>query len=178
MIEKKLPRFISKKEKIKYLNKSSILAFIIASTPFLFYIIDIFPEGPIWENPIFTFKSPYFDSVKISAWIYMSKVIPLILLVIWFVTCKHWWYIVLTIPIAMYSIQLVTLILKKTSYFDEIEIYLLAPYIVLILILLYPIRVKIFDKINGIDLSELNPKIHSKKRTTTRNLKNDITKSS
>ena len=40
-------------------------------------------------------------------------------------------------------------------YKDSIEIYYLAPLVLIALIFLYTIRMKIFDRIHNIDLSEL-----------------------
>ncbi|MDY8135709.1 hypothetical protein [Aquimarina sp. 2201CG5-10] len=98
-------------------------------------------------------------------WMIMSKLIPLILLLIWFFTCRHWWYLVILIPIAMFAFQLVSLINDDVKYFDEIEIYFVAPIIIVILGVLYTLRIRIFDRIHNIDLSEINKLLKNKKKS-------------
>ncbi|WP_299216816.1 hypothetical protein [uncultured Aquimarina sp.] len=144
------------KQKLKYLKISSLIVFLIATVPFLFYINDIFPDGAIWENSFFTYQSKYYESVNVFVWVVLGKFIPLTLFIIWFFTCKHWWYPVILIPIALYSFQLISLILEDSQIVDENEIFYLIPLTVIILSVVYTIRTKIFDKIHGIDLSELN----------------------
>ncbi|AXT49862.1 hypothetical protein D1818_03125 [Aquimarina sp. BL5] len=138
---------------------------MIATVPFLFYINDIFPDGAIWENSFFTYQSKYYESVNVFVWVLLGKFIPLTLFIIWFFTCKHWWYPVILIPITLYSFQLISLILEDSQIIDENEIFYLIPVPVIILSVVYTIRTKIFDKIHGIDLSELNTFNKSNKKS-------------
>ncbi|MFC5045735.1 hypothetical protein ACFSTE_19465 [Aquimarina hainanensis] len=146
----------SKKAKSKYLDTSSTIAIIIAFIPFLFYISDIFPEGKIWETSFFTYQSKYYESVHVFIWVLMGKFIPLILLTLWYFTCKHWWHKVILIPIILYSFQIISIITDDLELNKTDEIYYLLPCLVFILCVTYTIRVKIFDKIHNIDLTELN----------------------
>ncbi|WP_299252323.1 hypothetical protein [uncultured Aquimarina sp.] len=153
------------KPKLKYLKISSLIVFLIATVPFLFYINDIFPDGAIWENSFFTYQSKYYESVNVFVWVLLGKFIPLTLFIIWFFTCKHWWYPVILIPITLYSFQLFSLILEDSQIIDENEIFYLIPVTIIILSVVYTIRTKIFDKIHGIDLSELNTFNKSNKKS-------------
>src|SRR5690606_2435185 len=85
-----------------YLLLGSIIALSIAFSPYLFYLYEIFPDGPVWENSFFTYESKTYRSVLAAAWTYLGKITPLFLLLIWFLTCKHWWYHAILIPISMY----------------------------------------------------------------------------
>ena len=86
----------------------------------------------------------------------MGKIVPLILFLIWFFTCKHWWYHAILVPICMYVIQIYLPFQEDTMRTQDItEIYLLAPIILLAFVFIYVIRTKIFDKIHNIDLAEL-----------------------
>ena len=103
MLSKNKP---STKQPSGFLLTGSIIAILIAFSPYIFYLYEIFPDGPVWENSFFTYKSLYYENVLTAAWTYLGKITPLLLLLIWFFTCKHWWYHVILVPIAMYSFQI------------------------------------------------------------------------
>ena len=145
----------------KYLLTGSIIAISIAFSPYIFYLYEIFPDGPVWENSFFTYESKTYESVMAAAWTYLGKVTPLFLLLIWFFTCKHWWYHAILVPISMYAFQIVgtfydDVYLDSEFLLDTNGLIYLAPFFLLILIILYTVRTQIFDRIYGIDLSELN----------------------
>ena len=89
----------------------------------------------------------------------MAKFVPLLLLILWFFTCKHWWYHVLLIPIAMFVFQIAGLI-QQERYLDEIEIYWLIPIMMVVTPFVYFIRIKLFDKhVLGIDLEAIDAEL-------------------
>jgi hypothetical protein len=144
-----------------FLLLGSVIAFLIAFSPYLFYLYEIFPDGPVWENSFFTYESKYYLNVLTAAWTYLGKITPLMLLFIWFFTCKHWWYHVILIPIAMYTFQLAVAfyqdVYMDASRFMDIDgLIYLAPFFMIILVIVYLVRIQIFDRVYGIDLSELN----------------------
>lgn len=151
---------LSTKDSSKYLLLGSSIAVFIAFSPYLFYLYEIFPNGPIWENSFFRYESKYYEDVLTAAWTYLGKITPLFLLLIWFFTCKHWWYHVILVPIIMYAYQLVVVFyqdvyLESAFFMDTDGLIYLAPFFILILSIVYLVRVKIFDRIYGIDLSEI-----------------------
>src|SRR5690606_15043984 len=113
---------------------------------------EIFPNGKVWENSFFTYESKYYESVLTAAWTYLGKLTPLLLLLIWFFTCKHWWYHAILIPIIMYAFQLFTAFLQD-AYLQEIifldidGLLYLAPFFIFVLIIVYLVRTQIFDRI-------------------------------
>lgn len=145
-----------------FLLTGSLIAFFIAFSPYIFYMYEIFPDGPVWENSFFIYESKYYLNVTTAMWTYFGKIMPLLLLLIWFFTCKHWWYHSILIPISMYSYQLVTafyqdLYLEMVSFnIDSNQLVYLAPFFIGVLFILYLVRIQIFDRVYGIDLSELN----------------------
>jgi len=147
-------------QRSKFLLLGSLIAILIAISPYLFYLYEIFPSGRVWENSFFTYESKYFENVMTAAWTYTGKVTPLFLLLIWFFTCKHWWYHVILIPIAMYTYQLVVIFYQdvylKVDLMDINGLIYLAPFFIIILSIVYLIRIKIFDRVYGLDLSELD----------------------
>ncbi|WP_300436137.1 hypothetical protein [Christiangramia sp.] len=144
----------------KYLLTGSLIAISIAFSPYLFYLYEIFPSGPVWENSFFSYESKYYENVLTAAWTYLGKLTPLFLLLIWFLTCKHWWYHVILVPIAMYSFQLVSAFYEDVylgiNLMDTGQLIYLAPFFIIILSIVYLIRIKVFDRIYGYDLSELD----------------------
>ena len=151
---------LSTKQKSGFLLLGSLIAISIAFSPYIFYLYEIFPDGPVWENSFFTYESKYFQSVNVAVWTYMGKLTPLFLLLIWFFTCKHWWYHVILVPITMYAYQFLVAFyddfyLDSSKYMDTNQLLYLAPFFIIILSIVYLIRIKIFDRIYGIDLSEI-----------------------
>ncbi|HBO31020.1 MAG: hypothetical protein CMF34_09170 [Leeuwenhoekiella sp.] len=55
----------------------------------------------------------------------------------------------------MYFFQIVSAFNDDLAFTDSVDIYYMAPIIFLALIFIYTIRMKIFDRIHNIDLSEL-----------------------
>jgi hypothetical protein len=150
-----------KKVSSESLLTGSILAAFIVATPYFFYLYEGFPNVIVWKTSIFGYKfvydSVYYQSVNVVAWILFGKVIPLFLLLIWFFTCKHWWYHAILVPICMYVVQIFLTLKDDGQIIDSTSgILFLAPIILIMFIFLYQIRMKIFDKIHNIDFSELN----------------------
>ncbi|WP_289021797.1 hypothetical protein [uncultured Salegentibacter sp.] len=109
---------------------------------------------------MFTYESKYYEDVMTAAWTFLGKLTPLFLLLIWFFTCKHWWYHSILIPVAMYTYQLVIAFYQdayaNTYTIDTNQLIYLAPFFIVILSIVYLIRIKIFDRVYGIDLSEID----------------------
>lgn len=147
----------------------SIIAIFIAITPYIFYTYKSFPSGNTLDLYFFVYESKYQESITTVMWLFMAKFIPLILLVFWFFTCKHWWYHVILIPIAMFAFQIASLIYED-RFLDEVEIYWLLPIMMIIIPFVYLIRVKLFDKhVLGIDLEAMEKELNNyreKEKTT------------
>src|SRR5690606_14594748 len=111
-MKEKLTKKISGYQKTdkKSLVIGSIVATFIAATPYLFYLYESVPNTKVWNTFLFSYESRGYESVFVLAWTLTGKLIPLILLCIWFFTCKHWWYHVLLIPISMYTYQTISVI--------------------------------------------------------------------
>ena len=149
----------SSRKKSKSIFIGSIVAILIAITPYLFYTYRYFPSGKTLDLYFFVYESNWNENISTTMWFFMVKFIPLLLLILWFFTCKHWWYHVILIPIAMFSFQIVSLI-NDDKYLDETEIYWLIPIMMLITPFVYFIRVKLFDKhVLGIDLEAMDAEL-------------------
>ena len=131
----------------------SIIATLIATTPYLFYLYESVPDTKSWNTFLFNYESTFYGSVYIVAWTVTGKLIPLFLLMIWFFTCRHWWYHVLLVPIAMFSFQIFTILNDDLKYVDSDQIFYLIPIMAVIIPSIYLIRARIFDQVNTIDKS-------------------------
>ena len=132
----------------KGLVVGSIVATLIAITPYLFYLYESVPDVKSWDTFFGTYQSNYYKSVFVLAWTLTGKIIPLFLLFIWFFTCRHWWYHVLLVPIAMYSYQIFITLGSDLNYLDSNQLIYLIPIMAVIIPSIYLIRARIFNKIN------------------------------
>ncbi|SHI75139.1 hypothetical protein SAMN04488096_104103 [Mesonia phycicola] len=96
-------------------------------------------------------------------WTLLTKFVPLYLLTVWFLTCKHWWYHVILIPIGMYLFQLISALNDDIIFFDEVEIWYLIPVMSVIVPLVYLIRAKIFASMHNPSLEEIEYELQNKK---------------
>ena len=144
----------------KALYIGSIIVLLIALTPLMFYSYESFPNTKIWETFLFSINTE-FPSWYAFAWYFTGKFIPLFLLLIWFFTCKHWWYWIILVPIAMYAFQLWGVI-NQSNNLDELELYYILPLMMVIIPSVYVIRAKLFDKVRGDDLKSFEEELGQK----------------
>ena len=138
---------LSTNQQSGFLLTGSIIAILIAFSPYIFYLYEIFPNGPVWENSFFTYKSLYYENVLTAAWTYLGKITPLFLLLIWFFTCKHWWYHVILVPIGNVFFSIVIAFYEDAfmdirSYGYATNLSILLPFLFLFFLLVYLIRIK------------------------------------
>lgn len=131
----------------------SIVATILAISPYIFYSYEVIPNTKIWDNFLFTYNSNYYESALTAWWTIMGKAFPLFLLFIWFFTCRHWWHHVLLIPITMYMFQLGNVLNDDLTYVDNYQFKYLIPVMAIIIPSIYLVRARIFNKLNTVDKS-------------------------
>lgn len=144
----------------KSLFVGGVIVLLIALTPILFYLYESFPETQIWETSWFTMETSFPDWYSF-AWYFTGKAIPLLLLLIWFFTCKHWWHWIILVPIAMYSFQLWG-VLNESNNLDSLEIYYVLPLMIVLVPSVYLIRAKLFAQIRGTDLKSFEEELGAK----------------
>ena len=137
----------------KGLLLGSLVATIIAATPFIFNLYQSVPNVKVWDTFLFTYDSTYYESANVVAWTLMGKLIPLILLFIWFFTNRHWWYHVLMVPIAMYVYQIIETLNGDIRFAEENQLLYLLPVMAIIIPSIYLIKAKMFNKLNDADKS-------------------------
>lgn len=152
-------------------NKSfiigSIIATFIAITPYIFYYYESVPDVKIWNTFLFNYDSKYYLSAQVGIWTIIGKFVPLYLLIIWFFTCRHWWYHALLIPIIMYFFQFATVINEDLKYVDTNQFLYLVIMMALVIPSIYLVRARIFNKINTVNksLQDLEDELTIKPKT-------------
>jgi len=163
----------SRKSFSKAIYIGSLTAILIAATPFLFYSYNYIPESKSWDAIFFTYHSGYYESARMAFWMILSKFIPLLLLFVWFFTCRHWWYHTILVPIAMYLYQFIAVLNDDNVFFDNFDLLYLLPIMAIIIPSIYLIRAKMFNKINdaGKSMKELEEEFMVKPKGVIGHLK-------
>jgi hypothetical protein len=146
---------------------SSIIILLILITPYLLYVHQSIPREVESLDTFFgTINAGYYPNAQTYIYILFSKFVPILLLLIWFISCKHWWVHVILIPICVYLFQLISVINDSVGYVDEVEFIYTIPITVFIVALLYFVRSKLSIYIQAVDLKKEmddNMKIPKKK---------------
>ena len=168
----------SSQEDSRKLSRSAIvgtiIATVIASTPLLYSLHESIPADlKVWDTFLFTYKSGAWEDAQYAMWVYTGKIIPLVLLLIWFFTCRHWWYHALLVPIIMYAFQIVRTYNGEVNRIDEGQFVVLLPILVFVIPSIYLIRAKMFNKINDADktLEELEEEFMIKPKSVMGKIK-------
>jgi len=126
----------------------SIIAIMIAITPYFFTLYESVPATTVWNTFLFTYDSKVWEDANLVMWIFSNKAIPLFLLLIWFFTNKHWWFHALIVPIIMYIYQIFDLFNEDQKVVDELQLIYMLPVMAIIIPSIYLIRARIFNRIN------------------------------
>ena len=131
----------------------SIIATFIAITPYLFSLHESVPKQKIWNTFLFTYDSASWEDANYAMWVITGKLIPLLLLLVWFFTCRHWWHHTIMVPISMYIYQIYIVLDGDSAHTDEFQLMYLIPIMAFAIPAIYLIRARIFNKINNVDKS-------------------------
>ncbi|WP_273566716.1 hypothetical protein [Maribacter halichondriae] len=156
----------------KKLIIEGLLAFLIAMTPLLFYSYKYVPltADTEWSFLGITFTENGYKDVSTAFYYYVGKLIPLILLIVWFITCKRWWYHAILIPIAMYAFQFYSVFSEDVEKIDENEIQYLLIVCMVIIPIIYIIRIKLVDRyVHGIDIEAMEAELKSLRKKQENN---------
>jgi hypothetical protein len=140
----------------------SVVAFLIVISPFIFKLHEYLPNDPeatvsfLW----FEIDNNGFRDVETYIWFLLTKLVPFYLLLIWFLTCKHWWYHTILIPLLMYAFQLFELYFSEDEFIDTDNLLWLLPVCIVVIPFVYFIRLKLYDKhVHGIDLDAMDAEL-------------------
>ena len=138
-----------------------VIALLVAISPIIFYYYKYIPSGvESWSILSLKFGMNGFPDVSVAFYYYCTKLVPLLLLVIWFITAKNWWYHAILIPIAMYSFQFIAVLNYQSGIVDENEVLYVVAVTMIVVPLVYFIRIKLVDKhVHGIDLEAMDTEL-------------------
>lgn len=149
--------------KRRFFIESLIVLFIILS-PFIFKLHEYVSEeeGATFNILGIIIDDNGFQNLRIYVWFLLGKLVPLSLLVIWFFTCKHWWYHIILIPILMYAFQIFEEVYSDDKFIDTENILWLLPVCIILIPFVYLIRIKLYDKyVHGIDLEAMDAELEA-----------------
>lgn len=133
----------------------SIIIIIIISIPYLLYLHTfIDPDAETISTWFGSFKGGKFNYAQAYIYILFSKLVPLLLLIMWFLTNKHWWVHALIIPISVYLFQIISVVNDSEEVVDTIEFIYTVPIAVVVLLILYFLRSKMATYIQAVDLKK------------------------
>lgn len=156
---------ISRKAKRKIFI-DSIGVFLIIISPFVFKLHQYLPSNPQATVSVlgFVFDSNGFADLNTYAWFLLSKIVPFYLFIIWFFTCKHWWYHIILIPATMYAFQVFEVLYSDDNIVDTRNMIWLLPVCMVVIPTVYFIRIKLYDRhVHGIDLEAMEAELQSLK---------------
>ncbi len=165
---KKVPE--NRKKAKKRIIIESFLVILIVLSPFFFKLHEYFssdPEATINILGLVIDRNGFAD-LSVYAWFMLGKIVPLYLFVIWFLTCKHWWYHAILIPVMMYAFQIFEVISTIDLYVDTENLLWLLPVCMVVVPFVYFIRIKLYDKyVHGIDLEAMEAELEVLKEKQT-----------
>jgi hypothetical protein len=134
---------------------SSIVIVLIAITPYLLYVYKTFPSDNNQYKTIFgVINAGLYGNVQTYIYYLLSKFVPLMLLLTWFATNKHWWVHVLIIPISVYLFQFISVLNDTNDFMDEVEFIYTIPFLLVVMFILYAIRYKLSIYVKAVDLKK------------------------
>jgi hypothetical protein len=158
---------VKRKKAKKKIFLESLLVFFIAISPFLYKVYDYLPYIENGDASLFglTLGNNGFQDTQTYLWYLTSKIVPLYLMIFWFLTSRDWWYHIILIPIAMYAFQLFEVFFSSDPYVDTDSIWWLIPICLITIPFVYFIRIKLYDKhVHGIDLEAIDAELQELKK--------------
>ncbi|WP_299767052.1 hypothetical protein [uncultured Dokdonia sp.] len=139
----------------KRLIIGGVIAFLLAITPFLFYLYKYAPtDSKIWQTTLFNINSGEFTHAQGFVHALFTKITFVIITSLWFITSKDWWRWAILIPLIMFLFQLLGVINYQVSYIDEFDFWYSIPIIIPIIIFLIWISRELNKIIGDLDLKD------------------------
>ena len=149
----------------------SSIAFFIVLSPFIFKAHVYFPQTSTFRIDFLgiEIKDNGFEDVNTYVWFLVGKIVPLYLLILWFLSSRDWWYHIILIPIAMYAFQLFEVLFVNDEAVDTANLLWLLPICMVVIPFVYFIRIKLYDKyVHGIDLEAMEAELEELKEKNSK----------
>lgn len=102
----------------------------------------------------FTIKAGAHQSLNYYAYYTFTKLVFLMLFILWFFTCRYWWKHAILVPICMLIFQILGLINTSIDYIDEFDFWYSVPVVIPVAALLWVTSRKLSFYSKGFDLQE------------------------
>ncbi|MGC1473442.1 MAG: hypothetical protein WA775_12690 [Psychroserpens sp.] len=110
-------------KKLKIKTDIVIVTFIVLM-PFAFYLYLLAPyQTKIWTTSFFVIDAEYYELVRHYLWINFYLLTTLLVIAIWFLTCKYWWRYVLFVPLIFQVYQYLFFLNWKSMYYSGFNFY-------------------------------------------------------
>ncbi len=115
------------------LSKDVIVIFLVIASPFGFFLYLLSPnDAQIWSTKYFVIDAGYFEDIQNFLWIFNYKLLVILLISIWFLTCKNWWRLVVLIPLSFEIYKFLSFINDRNNYFSDLDfnisLFIIIPY--------------------------------------------------
>ena len=130
--------------KRKLFRNDIIIIVIIVTLPFLFFIYNLAPEkGPYWKTFIFTIYAGIYEDIDYYLWSLSTKIFTILIITVWYVTCRHWWRFILFFPLSIDLNNLYIILNFRYSFFEQYNFLYLLPLTIIYIVLLLIISLKL-----------------------------------
>lgn len=132
-----------------------VVAIILATTPFLFYLYKYAPaDRAIWDTRLFSLDSGEFMNAQSFVHAIVTKLTFVLITTIWFLTSRDWWKWAILIPLIMFLFQFFGVINYQQSYVDKFDFWYALPVITPIIIVLIWISHELNRVVGDLDLKD------------------------
>ena len=123
----------------KYALKDIVIAICILVSPLLLFFHELVPPVKVIDVFFIKIESGEYTDVSVIMWIAGTKILTTLLLIFWFLTCKHWWKLSILVPLIIELYKLYGVFSTNYADIDKSDfIYslpLTLPIIIIVLII-------------------------------------------
>lgn len=143
------------KLKRKLLLKDILIISIICVSPFAFFIYTVIPKNlGFLKIAGFTIYAKEYHYMDYIFWVISYKMLVLVLMSVWFVTCSYKWRIIIMLPVLLEIYKLTGFLNDWYSIIENYNFLVSMPFSLIYFLFLYAIHKKIRLNIEGVALLE------------------------
>jgi hypothetical protein len=150
--------------KLIKINKDFVMVICLILLPFAFYLYNFAPDTKIWKNSWFIIDSGYFEDANSFLWYFCVKLLTLLTITLWFLTCTQKWRFILLFPIISEFHKLIRLFNYQNTgvEFDEFNLMktIICSSLYITLLFLLSKKLNYYKSYNN-DVTPLNNEINN-----------------
>ncbi|NNF76007.1 MAG: hypothetical protein HKN00_12525 [Flavobacteriaceae bacterium] len=102
-------------------NKDLNIITVLLITPFIIYFYKLFPETNVVHITNWVFEINVSLDLRFLAWVFLTKLSTLILLLTWYYTTSRWWRLAILVPIIIEIFKILNLLNMNIDFIDDKE---------------------------------------------------------